>query len=49
MCCDVVKSDRSDRKIERWSFYDVRLTMQRERYLLVMKGKGHKKGCNKDS
>jgi len=38
MRCDVEKSDRSDRKIERWSFYGVVIIMQRARYSLVMKG-----------
>ena len=36
-------------KLKGGRFYGVVITMQGERYSLVMKEQGHKKGCNKDS
>jgi len=36
-------------KLKGGRFFGVVIIMQGERYSLVMKGKGHKKGCNKDS
>ena len=36
-------------KLKGGRFFGVVIIMQGERYSLVMKGKGHKKGCNKYS
>ena len=44
------KSDGSDRKIERWLFlWCCYNNAGGELFACYEKGKGHKKGCNKDS